>query len=170
MSEILSMVRESLRNHRRKCCDCSEFKPINEFVKHQHKALGYNYICLECQRKRNKKYYQENAQEQRDRARKYYWDNRDIRLAKQRAWYAKNKERERIRIREYRDEHPEVYAAHIAITTAVGANKMEPASSLRCSRCDSMASDYHHHKGYDEQHRLDVVPLCKNCHGKIHRA
>lgn len=40
-----------------------------------------------------------------------------------------------------------------------------------CPRCGSTENriDAHHHKGYDDAHRLDVVFLCTVCHGKDHR-
>lgn len=44
--------------------------------------------------------------------------------------------------------------------------------STSCSKCgetvESKRLDGHHHNGYDETHWLDVVWLCKNCHGIEH--
>lgn len=41
---------------------------------------------------------------------------------------------------------------------------MPPASDLACTHCGKQAEQYHHHKGYAFENRLDVIPLCIPCH------
>jgi len=58
--------------------------------------------------------------------------------------------------------------AHNRITKLVLRGKLPPASSLQCVSCNGPADHYHHHRGYDEEHREDVVPVCRTCHAKEH--
>ena len=33
--------------------------------------------------------------------------------------------------------------------------------------CGKQGEQYHHHKGYAPEHRLDVVPICRKCHDEL---
>lgn len=61
---------------------------------------------------------------------------------------------------------PEVIKAHSAVHNGVRDGKMPHASTLSCHHCGRPAVEYHHHLGYDREHWLDVIPLCKPCHHK----
>jgi hypothetical protein len=54
-----------------------------------------------------------------------------------------------------------------AVTYAVKTGAIQAASKQRCVMCGKQAQDYHHHKGYDAAHRLDVTPVCKKCHRRV---
>ena len=56
-----------------------------------------------------------------------------------------------------------------AAVRAVGAavwtyGSLPQASSCQCVECGRAAHDYHHHLGYEPEHWLDVIPLCRVCH------
>lgn len=59
--------------------------------------------------------------------------------------------------------------AHRAVTAAVELGIMPPAAMLDCLSCRRRAKHYHHHLGYEEEHWLDVIPLCVKCHMREHR-
>ena len=42
------------------------------------------------------------------------------------------------------------------------------ASELDCAICGKPAAHYHHHLGYADDHRRDVIALCGDCHRSIH--
>jgi hypothetical protein len=45
----------------------------------------------------------------------------------------------------------------------------KPTSCSDCGRTvEAKDLGGHHHNGYDEEHWLDVVWLCRNCHGRCH--
>lgn len=60
------------------------------------------------------------------------------------------------------------------VALKVRNGEMPSAKELPCvwcsHVCDETAADheheYHHHRGYSAEHFLDVIPLCKACHGK----
>jgi hypothetical protein len=65
-----------------------------------------------------------------------------------------------------RAKYPERISARKRIAQLVADGKMPPARDLVCQQCDRPATEYHHHLGYDVEHWLDVVPLCRSCHEK----
>ena len=46
--------------------------------------------------------------------------------------------------------------------------KIPRVKSLPCLQCSQPAAHYHHHKGYDSGHQLDVIPMCWSCHRLVH--
>lgn len=58
--------------------------------------------------------------------------------------------------------------AQRAVIRAVLKGEMPAAADQACARCGRPAAHLHHHHGYEEGHRLDVVPLCRSCHRLIH--
>lgn len=60
--------------------------------------------------------------------------------------------------------HPQNRQARIAVMHAVSRGKLPRVKTLACARCGQPAKEYHHHKGYAQEHWLDVEPLCKKCH------
>jgi hypothetical protein len=56
-----------------------------------------------------------------------------------------------------------MHAAHYA-------GLLPPAKTLLCVDCGAQAQEYHHHNGYEPEHLLDVIPVCRACHGKRHTA
>ena len=67
------------------------------------------------------------------------------------------------RARYYRDRE-KVYA-HVAVKAAIKQGKLTKVTECTCSHCDKPAQEYHHH---DYTKPLDVIPLCKPCHLKLH--
>lgn len=60
--------------------------------------------------------------------------------------------------------HPFKYRARSAVFLEVRMKRMPRAKDCRCQNCGMMAWGYHHHLGYDREHWLDVIPLCRRCH------
>ncbi len=56
--------------------------------------------------------------------------------------------------------------AHNAVYRAIKAGRLLPIDEMDCAHCGGQAHEYHHQSGYAAQHRLDVIPLCRTCHGK----
>lgn len=72
--------------------------------------------------------------------------------------------------REVRHREPEKYKARYLVTSAVQCGRFPPASGMVCEHCqEAQAAEWHHHKGYSEEFAMDVIALCKECHGKDRR-
>ena len=72
------------------------------------------------------------------------------------------------RYRRYEANHPGHWRAKNAVSHAIRAGKLPRADSLLCMNCFEQAKDYHH-PNYEPEHWLDVIPVCKKCHRKIHK-
>lgn len=52
-----------------------------------------------------------------------------------------------------------------AVNTAVWSyGSLPKASACQCAICGQAAHHYHHYLGYEPEHWLDVIPLCRPCH------
>lgn len=60
------------------------------------------------------------------------------------------------------------YTARQAVRAAVADGPLPAVYHLRCVDCGAEAQVYHHYLGYDEEHWLDVRPMCDSCHSKEH--
>ena len=66
--------------------------------------------------------------------------------------------------------YPDRNKARRAVNNAVRAFKLPRASTLKCAyHCGRQAEQYHHWKGYEPEHWLDVVPACRSCDQQWHR-
>ena len=52
------------------------------------------------------------------------------------------------------------------VSWMIEKGEFKKANEHKCYECDEQAQDYHHWKGYDKEHQIDVIPLCKKCHKK----
>ena len=64
--------------------------------------------------------------------------------------------------------YPERWKAKGSIQFAIKSGKLPRSDTLQCHYCPEKAEQYHHHKGYAQKHWLDVIPVCRKCHTKIH--
>ena len=55
-------------------------------------------------------------------------------------------------------------AAYYAVREAIAAGRLPRPRDVACTGCGAQAAEYHHHKGYAPEHRLDVVAVCRSCH------
>jgi hypothetical protein len=67
--------------------------------------------------------------------------------------------------RHLKEERPEVIKARAAVATALHADRLSRPSACRCG---ALRVEAHHHRGYREEHWLDIVWLCSACHKRAH--
>lgn len=60
------------------------------------------------------------------------------------------------------------YKVTSMVSRAVKKGVLLPVATQRCCDCDAWAQQYHHNNGYEPEHWLDVVPLCRRCHVARH--
>lgn len=68
--------------------------------------------------------------------------------------------------RRFQARHPEQCKAIQVVRDAIRIGKLPRPDTLQCHYCPAQAEQYHHHKGYAPEHRLNVIPVCILCHGK----
>jgi abortive infection bacteriophage resistance protein len=135
------------------CHKCGQVKPLSEFNKDKSGKDGYANHCKACEKLRA---------EQRRRTPKYkeyhkQYDKQYQQEEKRKQWHL-----------EYRRNNKERMVARRAVSVAVRAGRLPRISTLKCSNCPKQARDYHHHLGYAFEHWLNVIPVCRKCHKKLH--
>ena len=169
----------------KQCSKCKRVLPSTEFYKNKSKVDGLATECKKCDSERGKayhanhkkqaseyhrKWHKENRAKKLGMDREHYVNNREARMKNAREWTANNRKRKAENGRRYREEEREKAIAHGAVTYAIKMNDLPPAWTMVCSCCEEAQSRYwHHHEGYSEANRLNVVPVCSECHGIEHR-
>ena len=132
----------------KECRTCREEFPLSLFYKHSRMADGHLNICKECTK---------------SRIRAHSCGNPVV--------IARNRARAKL---PHRIEQGKRYAlsangrkAKTAVGNAIRDGKIAPASACECNDCRKPAAVLHHHS-YEPEHLLDVVPLCRSCHGIRH--
>ena len=156
------------------CFKCGETKPLSAFYKHPMMADGHLNKCKECNKRDvilnrldKVEYYNEY-----DRNRSYpgaartvasnnshklkYKENleyRKVSLEQRSKWNARNATKKK---------------AQSAVTREINSGHLVRPDT--CSSCGKTYCEIQgHHWSYLEEHWLDVIWLCTECHGKEHR-
>lgn len=144
------------------CFKCGKSKSILEFYTHARMADGHLGKCKEC-----------TIGDTTKRVRK---------LSKSPEWVAKERERCRIksalnrkketpaeakrRTRRWRKKNPEKHKAHYVVANAMRHGRIKKPK--KCQRCGVPTAKLDkHHQDYSKP--LEVIFVCKPCHGIIHR-
>jgi hypothetical protein len=181
------------------CHRCKENKPESEYQRNPGTKDGLQSSCRACVSIMNKAWVAANKERNAATDKAYRETHRDQRNAKRQEWRAGcraeqaevnnswreiNRESINARRQEIRNADPErtralrraeylrfreQRKAHNAVNHAVRDGRLEPVMSFCCVLCGLPAEQYHHHNGYDDDHLLDVIPVCKRCHGRQHR-
>lgn len=86
----------------RRCTKCGQDKEINQFTK---KKDGYKAQCKECEKEKNKKYYENNADKIKENFKKYYKNNLDKIKEKNRKYYENNMDKVKEESRKHRENN-----------------------------------------------------------------
>lgn len=114
--------------------------------------------------------YYANKKRLRAYARTYYRANKK-RLCKSICAYFQTKKGKLVQKRaqqKYRIGNPNKIKARNAVNKAVKIGKLPHPNNCVC-KCGERAKQYHHYLGYISKYQLDVIPICKKCHGEIDR-
>lgn len=153
----------------RQCTTCSEVKDENAFYKSGKYFLS---SCKACRKHR----YEENREQVLDTRRSHYQKNRQRLIQKQKDYTARHSKQVqaykrawtcsptgRSSNRRRRLKYPEKEAARNALKKAVNSGKL--IRPIGCESCGRKAPiEAHHHRGYGQEHWLDVQWLCPPCH------
>jgi hypothetical protein len=98
------------------------------------------------------------------RARRYV-KSRNESIAYSTVWNAEHAERRADILRRYYQRNKDKFRARKAVQKAIRAGIL--IKPLYCAYCERERSLEAHHKDYSKP--LDVIWLCAECHGRIHR-
>lgn len=136
------------------CTDCKELKLLVEFSPSKHGPLGRQSKCRVCCAKDQKAKYKYRKVEANRRSTQWAKDNKERFNKLARDNYRKRK-----------GAGSNAFAAKQAVQRAVLAGKLERKPCQICFKLKSQA----HHWSYLKEYWLDVIWLCTEHHGWIHR-
>lgn len=119
-----------------------------------------------AQRKGNKKYRQ--SEKGKINKRRYQQSKKGKDAYNRYQNSKKGKVNSNRKMKRYSIRHPERKKARSAVESAVRTGRLPRPDTLQCHYCPKQAKEWHHHKGYEPKHWLDVVPICIPCHRKCH--
>ena len=130
----------------KQCLKCGEVFDLSFFYKHSKMLDGHLNHCKECVRSRIRNQSRGNpAVLERERKRNKLPHRREL------------TRQSLLRRRK----------ARTTVGNAIRDGRLAPASACECNDCREPAAVLHHHS-YEPEHLLDVVPLCRSCHGIRH--
>jgi hypothetical protein len=140
------------------CKRCGETKPYDGFYRHSAMGDGYLSFCRECTKARIAKHREANL----DRIREYDRNRPNFEVRR-----IKNNENRKLRghmWKKIQESDPLKQKARRAVQYALktGRIKVEP-----CERCGFAIGVHAHHEDYSKP--LDIMWLCRTCHGERHR-
>jgi len=153
------------------CKKCGNQKDISEFYKHSQMKDGYLNICISCKLLDVKKYRKNNIERIREYDRKRGLTEKKKEATKKYIKRLKTYEQDRYKtmrreaVRKNRNKDKEKQRARWRLQKAVEKGLVIRPKS--CTLCGSKANLEGHHKDYNKP--LEVIWLCRKCHGKIHR-
>ena len=137
---------------------------VSKKVQQKRYRHAYYIRNKEKENLNNKNYYRSHSKEISIQKKKYRLLNKEILNKNHSKYYRKNKSKWHDYRKLYRKKYPEKCKAHQAVYIAVKRNHLKKISSVACQTCGLTAKAYHHYAGYSKEHRLDVEPLCQECH------
>lgn len=167
----------------RQCLDpecrlAGEEQPLENFYPSKNGKFGRRPRCIECCKRR------QNTDEHRALVRKSTLEyiHTDEGKAVRKAYslseagraaqklanqnYSRS-EKQQEKDRKYKTFHPNKVAARNEVNKAKLSGKLPYPKQLLCVVCGKPANEYHHFKGYDPEHWLDVIAVCRKCHREL---
>ncbi len=173
------------------CPKCKTVLSVTSFGKNRSTSDGYSCYCKACQKRYREtdiqkairqaymaKYHQTEKHKQYDKAykeskygramRKQYRQSDAGKVAKRRYEQTLGGKAAMKRGTDgHRQRFPDRRQAGVVVNNAVAAGHLPPISTRVCS-CGKQAEHYHH-PSYDKDQRLNVIPVCADCHRNIHK-
>lgn len=165
---------EVTTNEPLKCCSnpncerAGKLLPLDQFYRDKYTPCGRTRQCKKCVNSGKFRYEQTKAG--KESKKRYAQSEKGKAATARHVKSEKGKLSMRVRMARRRKtsaHQPKEMARH-AIFFAVRAKTIPKAKELLCQRCGKPAIEYHHYLGYEPEHYLDVIPVCKVCHTEIH--
>lgn len=159
----------------KKCNKCQQFRDYSEFEKDKSKKDGYATICRICRKEYRSRPEIKARAKEREQSTSVKLTRKIYRLSDKgkqvsKESYTRNYDKLYKAQVERHNKDPKKRKAKAKITSEIRAKRMRKAKEFTCVSCNNaQASDYHHYLGYELEHWLDVIPVCRKCHVDITR-
>lgn len=131
----------------KRCTTCKNTKPVTEFCRDASRWDGLDPHCKPCRRAASRRYGRSEA----GKAAQTRYAGTTLGKTRRRRYDTSLVGTARLRARQ-------------AVRSKINEGKLPYARTLKCAHCGQQAHSWHHHLGYEPQHRLAVIPLCRTCH------
>lgn len=152
----------------KKCFKCLQEKPLSEFYRHAYMADGYLGKCKSCTKADATAHRIANLEKVRayDRRRGLSPERKKRNKAnyRRRISTPEGRANEWARSKAWRESNKVKRAAQVIIGHEIRAGRLE---AKPCQRCGATKRIHAHHEDYTKP--LEVMWLCRKCHGKRHR-
>lgn len=142
----------------KRCTGCQEEKPETAEFFHRRARVksGFRDRCKPCRSNAAREFWSSIPKHERSKiCRNRHERQSSEALRKFEATYAR--------------KYPEKTRARSSLIAAVRSGKIKRPD--KCWMCQKGCKpEGHHHKGYSEEHMLDVLWLCLGCHRELHSA
>jgi len=149
----------------KRCSQCKQWKSLSEFSRNKKESDGLRYSCKQCDREYNNKKYASSETHRTtliEVAKVWRKNNKHKANQHQRKWLHSSKGRA------FLDRNKQRLRAKKVVSDATRKGLLPKVSTIKCKKCSEYAQEYHHYNGYEPQHYLDVIPLCRKCHRIVH--
>lgn len=154
----------------KRCTKCGEFKAVSEFGNHSRTYDGLRCWCKKCHYEANRLYRLTHTRRRKVSPRKRC-ELPNPETIEQRE---RQRKQELLGNRRRRDDEryrrdPGKFKAKKAIARLLRRGEILPAAEYRCGCCGKEARDFHH-PSYMPSDFVNVIPLCRSCHVKLHHS
>ena len=150
----------------KRCPTCKDTLPVSLFWKNSTKKDGRASCCKSCENERKKRYLKTEKGQAMQRAAEKKYGRSEKGRATNRRWQHTEKGRVASMVALWK--FPDRRRARSAVSSAVRAGRLPKIKTQNCVDCGLPAAHYHHVLGYEPEHHLDVVPLCRLCDANRH--
>ena len=162
----------------KQCSGCKKPKGLDDFPRYKLGKLGRHNQCKVCRREANQRYIHSDRGKAKRKAlaqspkakqaMRQYLDTPHGRIlhakhGKQWMQTDKGKAYRKEADKRRAEKHPKKVKARLAISHEIAQGRMQSAKTQFCAHCGNKAEYWHHHRGYEAEHRLDVIALCRHC-------
>ena len=163
----------------KRCSRCGAEKSQDEFHRDRSREDGKFPQCKQCSHEGNVSARRKELKRAREKGPKYRAYINNYRQGEKSKEYVKQynskhkasdagKASTKLTVQRY----PKRYRARRAVNDAVRVGKLPSASLCECYYSDEHCTgiiQYHHHRGYEKERQLDVIPVCSHHHGILKR-
>ncbi len=150
------------------CERAGQLLPFSEFYKDKYAPDGVTYQCKKCMNAGKYRYMQTAAGKESHK--KYMQSEKGKAALFKHAHSDLGRKTGRIKTarRRKNPEQKRIDLAYKTIHDLVRSKMIPKAKELNCDLCGQPAKEYHHYLGYEPEHHLDVIPVCRECHIRVH--
>lgn len=159
------MKRGAMEKH---CPKCERTKSLSEFYRNKSRKDGLSSYCKDCEREyKSSPHMRAVAVRATTRYHQTARGREAHRIANQKYRGSRKAQRQKAKsTKRYQQNNPRKTKAHRAVNDAIRRGHLPPVHTQTCNECGAQAEHYHHE---DYTRRLDVTPLCRQCHESKHQ-